>query len=75
MGSALNQCGGADAPLPSHDRGVCVLTRWFPGTSILSGQMAKDAADAPAGTVNQVITSLSEANVDATKPVTKGACG
>ncbi|MEV5318255.1 hypothetical protein AB0K92_11460 [Streptomyces sp. NPDC052687] len=75
VGSALNQCGGADAPLSSHDRGVCVITQWFSGTNIRSGHMSKDAAGVSADTVNQVITLLSEANVDATKPVTEGACG
>ncbi|MFI8194282.1 hypothetical protein ACIF8T_37080 [Streptomyces sp. NPDC085946] len=74
LGSALNQCGGADAPLPSPEKAPCVIHQWFPGTNILSGNVLNDAVDAPVDVIVQVITLLSEGSITSDKPVLQ-ACG
>ncbi|MFF5426406.1 MULTISPECIES: chaplin family protein [unclassified Streptomyces] len=64
VGSPLNQCGGADAP-------VCAIDQWFSGTSILSGHLFKDAG-APADVTAKVTALLTD---DSSQPNLKGACG
>jgi hypothetical protein len=57
LGSALNQCGGADAPLVSPDSGRCAITQWFTGTDILTGHTeTATAAHAPVDSIVQVLS-------------------
>jgi hypothetical protein len=63
VGSPLNQCGGADAP-------VCAIDQWFSGSSILTGHLSKDAGGAPADVTAKVTALLAD---DSSKPIT--ACG
>ncbi|MEV5338786.1 hypothetical protein AB0K93_09900 [Streptomyces sp. NPDC052676] len=57
LGGAVNQCGGADAPLISPDAPRCAITQWFPGTNILTGHTSPETAtEAPVDAIVQVLS-------------------